>query len=463
LPQITEYGGVSDLAHSGSCASTTPVHNEAAVLTRFLELGHVRKPADAVFSEAARLYEQGYLSRENQLAKPTREKERYFLNKHIVPRWGNTRLAQIYPQAIEEWLHATFRSWWTRHGVRGIMSRVFHYAEGHGLWDGAKQNPAARAKLGKKRYEYERRILSLEETVRLLARLEEPNRLIIETCVATGARISEILGLTWKCVNFEAATIRIEQRLWRQDLDRPKTEGSRRTLGIGMLAARYRDKARQENAPPDSFVFRQRRNPSKALWDSGVRDALHQAAKQAGCDFPGLGPHSFRRANITWRQQVGGTAIEASKIAGHSSLKMTGEYTFVDPARQNELTLRIQERLAGAVAPAAGSGCEWTLSSEQPSRALSANLTASIVPVSTTESPKPRTVVQAGSKASEILALLESAGGVKLSDIMRSTGWQAHSVRGFISAVVTKRMGRVVLSSAEGDGDRLYRIADRPR
>jgi integrase len=79
-----------------------------------------------------------------------------------------------------------------------------------------------------------------------------------------------------------------------------------------------------------------------------VRDALHQAAEAEECDFPGLGPHSFRRANITWRQQVGGSAIEASKIAGHSDLEMTGEYTFVTAERQNELTRRIQQQLAEA-------------------------------------------------------------------------------------------------------------------
>lgn len=84
------------------------------------------------------------------------------------------------------------------------------------------------------------------------------------------------------------------------------------------------------------------------MWGSCVRDALHQAAQAEGCDFPGLGPHSFRRANITWRQEVGGSAIEASKIAGHSDLEMTGEYTFVAPERQNELTRRIQEKLASA-------------------------------------------------------------------------------------------------------------------
>jgi integrase len=84
------------------------------------------------------------------------------------------------------------------------------------------------------------------------------------------------------------------------------------------------------------------------MWDSGIRKALHEAAQDVGCDFPGLGPHSFRRANITWRQEVGGSAIEASKIAGHSEVDMTGEYTFVGIDRQEALTKAIQERLAKA-------------------------------------------------------------------------------------------------------------------
>src|ERR1035437_5006779 len=76
--------------------------------------------------------------------------------------------------------------------------------------------------------------------------------------------------------------------------------------------------------------------------------AAPRMAAADGCNFPGLGPHPFRRANITWRQQVGGRAIEASKIAGHSDLEMTGDYTFVTPERQNELTRRIQQKLAQA-------------------------------------------------------------------------------------------------------------------
>jgi integrase len=302
----------------------------------------------ALFGEVAKMYEEGYLGRENQIAKPTRVKETFFLKQYIVPKWGKMRLNEIKPKAVEDWLHTTFDSWWTMHGVRAIMSRVFYYAEGHGLWEEGKRSPASKAKLGKKRHKYERKILTFEETARVLARLEEPNKLIIETCIATGARISEVLGLKWKHVNLDAATIKIEQRVWQQDVGRPKSEDSRRVLGIGNLVDRFRQKLAEDQAKPDAWVFHQKRDKTRPMWDSGVRDALHQAAAAEGCDFPGLGPHSFRRANITWRQEVGGSAIEASKIAGHADLEMTGEYTFVAPERQNELTRRIQEKLAAA-------------------------------------------------------------------------------------------------------------------
>jgi len=312
----------------------------------------------ALFGEVTKMYKEGYLGRENQIAKPTRVKEKFYLDEYIVPKWGALRLNQIHPKAVEDWLHTTFDSWWTMHGVRAIMSRIFYYAEGHGLWEEGRRSPASKAKLGKRRYKYERRILSFDETARVLARLEEPNKLIIETCIATGARISEILGLMWKHVNLDAATIKIEQRVWQQDVGRPKSEDSRRILGIGDLSAPYRNKAGTDRAKPDSWVFHQKRDPEKPMWDSGVRDALHQAAQAEDCDFPGLGPHSFRRANITWRQEVGGSAIEASKIAGHSDLEMTGEYTFVAPERQNELTRRIQEKLTNAASKAAMAAAE---------------------------------------------------------------------------------------------------------
>jgi integrase len=184
----------------------------------------------ALFGEVARMYEEGYLGRENQIARPTREKEGFYLREYLVPKWGTLRLNQIQPKAVEDWLHSTFDSWWTMHGVRAIMSRIFYYAEGHGLWEEGKRSPASKAKLGKKHHKYERKILSFDETARVLSRLEEPNLLILEICIATGARISEVLGLTWRHVNSDSGTIKIAQRVWHQEIGRPKSEDSKRVL-----------------------------------------------------------------------------------------------------------------------------------------------------------------------------------------------------------------------------------------
>jgi integrase len=249
---------------------------------------------------------------------------------------------------VEDWLHGTFDAWWTMYSVRAIMSRLYYYAEGYGLWEEGRRSPASRAKLGKKRYKYERRILSFEETARVLARLDELTCLVIEMCIATGARISEVLGLQWRHVNLDAATVKIEQRVWHQEVGRPKTEESRRVLGIGDLAQQLRARALKIGAKPDMWVFPQKCCAEKPMWDSTVRELLHEAAKAEGCNFLGLGPHSFRRANITWRQEVGGSAIEASRIAGHTNLDTTSQYTFVAAERQNELTRRIQKKLADA-------------------------------------------------------------------------------------------------------------------
>src|ERR1700676_4729436 len=48
----------------------------------------------ALFGEVARMYAEGYLGRENQIAEPTRVKEKFYLTSYIVPKWGKLRLNQ---------------------------------------------------------------------------------------------------------------------------------------------------------------------------------------------------------------------------------------------------------------------------------------------------------------------------------------------------------------------------------
>jgi len=281
------------------------------------------------------------------LAKPTRDKYIIHLEQRLVPQWGDRRLCEIKPDEVQQWLFTTCDSWHMMNDLRGIMSGIYTKAEEWGYWPEGRRNPISRVKIGEKWSVRPERILTEEETVKVLARLSDPNLLVLETAIATGARISEILGLKWCHVDLQTGILRIAQRYWRGDIDDPKSKTSKRPLTLGYLGDRYRAKAAADNAKADNWVFVRTDGSGLPLWDSGVRQALKRAAAAEGCDFPGLGPHSFRRANITWRQEVGGSSIEASKIAGHSTVRMTEEYTKIQLTRQEELTRLIQERLAG--------------------------------------------------------------------------------------------------------------------
>lgn len=60
-------------------------------------------------------------------------------------------------------------------------------------------------------------------------------------------------------------------------------------------------------------------------------------------------------------------------------------------------------------------------------------------------------------KQSTAIAMLRSPGGATIDGLMKVTGWQRHSVRGFLAGVVRKRL-KLNLNSSLIDGRRVYRV-----
>jgi hypothetical protein len=72
------------------------------------------------------------------------------------------------------------------------------------------------------------------------------------------------------------------------------------------------------------------------------------------------------------------------------------------------------------------------------------------------KAPQAERRPRAESKGAQILGLIGRAKGATLAEIMTATGWQAHSVRGFISTA-GKKHGVTIESTKSDAGDRLYR------
>ena len=62
-----------------------------------------------------------------------------------------------------------------------------------------------------------------------------------------------------------------------------------------------------------------------------------------------------------------------------------------------------------------------------------------------------------GTKQDSVIAMLKSPGGATIDAVMKATGWQQHSVRGFLAGVVRKRLN-LKLGSKKVDGKRVYQI-----
>ena len=107
---------------------------------------------------------------------------------------------------------------------------------------------------------------------------------------------------------------------------------------------------------------------------------------------------------------------------------------------------------------------EETTTKAQPAatkKAKAIKKTAKAKKAATTKKAAKATKAKAaksGSKAEKVLDLMKRKEGATLAEIAKATDWQNHSIRGFVSGQVAKKLGLKVESTKSEEGERTYRI-----
>jgi integrase len=278
----------------------------------------------------------------------TQVKYRCIVNEHLRPRFATRRLESLTPDDLAHLvreMRAEDKSEATIGVALGVVARIFKFASRRLGWSGTIPTtlmlPSERPKLSQTRRPP---IFVGEQLERTLAAAHEPFKTLFIVAALTGARVSELCGLTWADVRIDDvddAEIEFSSQVDRRGRRQPtKTNGSARTVPIppelALVLARHFDRARCRG--DESFVFAtgtgrplQQRNVARALReaqrraiDAGGRpvfpvlhelDERGQPVRVPRGELPSM--HSFRHTVASRALLAGESVDEVAFLLGH--------------------------------------------------------------------------------------------------------------------------------------------------
>lgn len=248
-----------------------------------------------------------------------------YLKTRISPRWGSHPLREIKAVAVERWLSSIDDlSNGTKAKIKCVMSEVFQHAIRYG-WLNDGENPIFAVRQSSKRTRVTEPIEASEFRA-LILELPQKMRVIGIVAATTGLRISEVLGLKWKDIDWKALQMEVARSVVDGIVGKCKTETSRRPVPLDEFTAEELSAWHQQTAyaEPEDWVFASEKVQGRMPpWSDTLLDRfLQPAAKRAGIT-KWVGFHTFRHTYSTLLQANEENVKVVQELMRHANIQTT--------------------------------------------------------------------------------------------------------------------------------------------
>jgi integrase len=232
------------------------------------------------------------------------------------------------PRPVELWLRSLSLSAKSKRHIREVLSQLWKHAQWSKFVALQPVNPMSKVTIRADKNEQPRKPRSLTiEDFRALRELvlNDPCWCaLISVAAGLGLRISEVLGLKWKDVDWLNKTINIERGVVKQIVDDVKSAHSARTMAaaddILNVLKQWRC-ATQFSAPEDWIFASPYKLGRQPLCYTHVWETLRDLAKKAGIEH--VSSHCFRHSYRSWLDSVGTPVGVQQKLMRHADIRTT--------------------------------------------------------------------------------------------------------------------------------------------
>jgi integrase len=249
---------------------------------------------------------------------------RSWLHNHILPQWGDKPIAEVQPRPVELWLRQLDLSPKSKSHVRNLLRTLMDFAMWSGVLEVARNPIDLVVVKGATKRLRKPRSLTVEQFQKLNAFLKTPFNTMAFVSVCLGLRVSELLALKWRDVDWLDAKLNVERGIVKQIVDDVKTDSSRKSLAIdkGLLEILRVWKQTSQFSAKEDWIFASPVKLGRLPYSyTGFWRELERAAKEAGIGH--LGTHAFRHTYRSWLDAVGTPIAVQQKLMRHSDIRTT--------------------------------------------------------------------------------------------------------------------------------------------